>query len=364
MNNHQSLIERLQAAFSSGDSVRKREVLSEIPNQPIPGLADYLVTVLDSESDRAVKTRIMLLLEHLLLSGDLTILEALLRSNDPFVRNGAIELIKRVERDWHPFLQKLAKDGNKDIRKFIIDALTDDDSPIARQILRSALDDDDVNIVYTAIEQLGGIRDQDSASKIELLLFESQHPMVLCSALEALVKIGICERKDEIIDRFVRHSESLFFFPLIKFISRFGTCNQFAFLEKLIDEQWVTYSKEIIDAITGIVRNQHLVNLPVSLQEKLEVKAAESGNITNRYAIMQLLSSLDGKDSLEKARRMLQDPDPMVKLCGIEIIAEKGGEEDIDILDELAGRSEHNDELLEAIGDAIYKIDKRVCESK
>lgn len=360
----QDMIERLKQAFESGDNERKRELLSMLPGEPVEGLADFLIKALEEESDRAVKTRIMLLFEHQLVSGDVQILESLLRSGDPFVRNSAIELIKRIERNWHPFLRKLAKDLDKDVRKFIIDALANDDSPEARNILREAIDDQDVNIVYTAIEQLGGIRDQESAPRIEQILFESENPMVLCSALEALVKIGICDRKDMIIERFINHSDSLFYFPLIKFISRFGDENHFAFLEKLVEEDWETYSKEIIDALTGIVRNLHLEKLPKTLLDKIEQKVKESDNPPNRYALMQLVSSLDMKDSLAKARLMLEDANPMVKLCGIEIIAEKGGGGDIELLDKLAESSEHNDELLEAIGDAIYKIDKRLCEKK
>jgi len=360
----QDILRRLKEAFESGDNERKRELLSMIPNEPVEGLADYLLTALDRETDRAVKTRIILMFENLLVSGDVSILESLLRSNDPFVRNSAIEMIKRIERNWHPFLHRLANDLDKDIRKFIIDALANDDSPGARKILRDAIDDPDVNLVYTAIEQLGSIRDLDSAARIEQLLFESDNPMVLCSALEALVKIGKCDRKESIIERFINHSDSLFFFPLIKFISRFGDQKQLTFLEKLVDEDWATYSKEIIDALTGIVRNQHLERLPKTLLEKIEHKVRESDNSPNRYALMQLIASLDMKDSLAKARLMLEDENLMAKLCGIEIIAEKGGESDIQLLDELAEKSEHNDELLEAIGDAIYKIDKRLCDKK
>ncbi len=364
MNNKQNLVERLKEAFDSGDNERKREILSEIPSEPAEGLAECLVAFLNSETDRAVKTRIMLLFEHLLVDGDIKVLDAMLRSNDPFVRNGAIDLIKRINRDWHPFLQNLADDEDKDIRKFIIDSLTNDDSSKARQILRNALSDSDVNIVYTAIEQLGGIRDLESAAMIEQILFESSHPMVLCSAMEALAKIGVCERKVQIIERFINHSDSLFFFPLIKFIARFGDERQFAFLEKLLDTEWTTYSKEIVDALTGIVRNKQLNDLPQSLLQKLERKAIESSNTSNRYAIMQLISNLDSANSLERARIMLNDPNPMVKLCGIEIMAEKGGEKEIFLLDKVAEEFDHNDELLEAIGDAVYKIDKRQCEKK
>lgn len=364
MSDEKSILQRLKQVFNTEDSELKREFLSQIPEEPMPGLAEFLVKHLDNEADRAVKTRILLLFEHILVAADMELIEIMLRSNDPFVRNGAIDLIKRTDRNWHPFLLKLAKDSDKDIRKFIVDSLTNDDSPVAREILRDALQDSDVNIVYTAIEQLGSIGDLESAAKIEDILFDSTHPMVLCSALEALAKIGVCSRREDVLERFINHSDSLFFFPLIKFIARFGDSRQIPFLEKLIDQDWSTYSKEIIDALTGIVKNQNIVSLPKALLEKLENKARESNNTPNRYAIMQLISSLDLKNMLEKARAMLQDANPMVKLCGIEIIAERGGAEDIPLLDALAEQSEQNDELLEAIGDAFYKIDKRLSETK
>lgn len=362
MNNE--LLERLKAVFASGSLEEKRDILSEIPHEPLPGLVDLLAEILNNETDRAVKTRILLLFEYLLAFGDAEVVESMLRSSDPFVRNGAIDLIKRVHRDWYPLLQKLANDPDKDMRKFIIDALTNDDSPVARQILRNALADDDVNIVYTAIEQLGGIRDKESAVRIEKILSASDHPMVLCTALEALTKIGICQNRDMILERFTRHAESLFYFPLIKFIGRFGDSQQFDFLEKLLDSDWDTYAKEIIDAVAAIVRHHHLDSLPAGLHGKLQQKAREPGNTTNRYAIMQLLSSLTNRNALEDARKMLTDQNPMVQLCAIEILAEKGGEAEIQLLEALADSGESTDELLEAIGDAVFKIDQRLSEKK
>jgi len=364
MNVTQSVVEKLKEAFESGDNERKREILSQISNEPIEGLANCLVNYIELENDRAVKTRIMLIFEHLLSSGDEKPLEVMLRSNDPFVRNGAIDLIKRLNRDLHPFLQNLADDQDKDIRKFVIDSLANDDSSVARVILRKALLDSDVNIVYTAIEQLGGIRDLESASKIEDILFDTNEPIVICSAMEALAKIGVCVRKDSVLERYINQPDSLYFFPLIKFIARFGDQRHFTFLEKLIDTEWGTYSKEIIDAITGIVRNQQIHDLPGNLLGKLEKIAKESNNTPNRYAIMQLISSLDLKNSLEKAKQMLKDSNLLVKLCGIEIIAEKGGQNEIVLLDGLAEQLDQNDELLEAIGDAVYKIDKRMSRKK
>jgi hypothetical protein len=188
--------------------------------------------------------------------------------------------------------------------------------------------------------------------------------MVLCTALEALTKIGICQHKEVIFNRFTQHPDSLFFFPLIKFIGRFGDQGQLPFLEKLLDGDWTTFSKEIIDALGAIIRNHHLGALPPSLHEKLEQKSREPGNTTNRYSIVQLLSSLETRNALDEARKMLEDRNPMVQLCAIEILAERGGEEDIQLLEELAETDGSNDELLEAIGDAVFKIDKRLSEKK
>jgi hypothetical protein len=55
---------------------------------------------------------------------------------------------------------------------------------------------------------------------------------------------------------------------------------------------------------------------------------------------------------------MLDDPDLMIKLCGIELLADTGGIEDIKRLEDIAEHTD-DDELLEAIGDAVMKIEKR-----
>ena len=61
---------------------------------------------------------------------------------------------------------------------------------------------------------------------------------------------------------------------------------------------------------------------------------------------------------LEKVRKMLLDESEMVQLSAVEALAEIGDKSDIQRLEELAENTE-SDELLEAVGDAVMKLEER-----
>jgi len=280
------------------------------------------------------------------------------------VRNGIVEIIKRSDIPIIQFLEKLSEDPDKDVRKFVIDSLSQGKSDGAIEIIRNRLEDPDINILYTAIEYLGNFKDRVSVEKIESILPASDNLMVICAALEALAKIKHSPRKKEILERFMtRESSPMVKFPLLKYLGTFGTETTFGFIENLIDTNPGIFTKEILDAVDGIVTTTGCKALPNTLRLRLESMLEHSVNNTDRYAILKLLAKTGGGNStapaqLGKIREMLEDDSDMVKLCAIEILADIGGPEDIERLEEIAEHTD-SDELLEAIGDAVMKIEDR-----
>ncbi len=353
---------QLFQVLETGSEEEKSTILESLGRVDDTSLVLPLVDVLEKEKSRALRERLLMVLDRLVPLSQFRDVDRMLRSPDPQVRNGVVEIIKRSDIPIIRFLEKLGDDPDKDVRKFVIDALSQEKSPQAMALIRNHLKDDDINIRYTAAEHLGGFGDRDSAPLIEDMLLDSHHLMVTCACLEALAKIGASPRKEEILEKFTGgRADSLMVFPLLKYIGAFGSAEYFPFIERILDNYPEIYTKEIIDAVEGIMKVDEEGNLPPELADKLETLGNSLDNIIDKYAIIKLLTRKGGESPAEKLRKiraMLDEPDEMIRLAAVELLADIGEEEDIQRLEDLAEHTE-SDELLEAVGDAVMKIEDR-----
>jgi HEAT repeat protein len=369
-NQKEYTVSTVMEVLDSGGAEEKAAMLEDIREKDIrdTALAPLLIDRLEKETSRAIKERILMILNRLVPLGEYRDADRMLRSPDPFVRNGIVEIIKSSDIPIIRFLEKLAEDEDKDVRKFVIDALSQEESEDAIAIIRARLDDTDTNIVYTAIEYLGSFRDAPSVEKIEAILLASNHSMVLCSGLEALSKIQRSYRREEVLEKFMDgEADPITIFPLLKYLSAFGDNNAFAFIGKLLEKNQEMFAKEIIDTLNGILTRLPGAQPPPYLRDRLELMQQTTTNSVNKYAIAKLLMRAGTGENgeaghagqLEKVRAMLGEGNEMVKLCAVELLADIGDESDIERLEEIAEDSE-SDELLEAIGDTVAKIAERL----
>lgn len=356
-----NLMETLFDTMEHGTAAQKFALLETIREKGDISLITPLVNFLEKEKSRAVKDRILIVLDVLVPLSGYKNVDRMLRSPDPQVRNGIVEIIRRSDIPIINFLEKLSEDDDKDVRKFVIDSLSSEKSEKAIQIVRRRLHDPDINIVYTAIEYLGNFKDRESVDTIETLLLGTDNLMVVCAGMEALAKIGESPRKQTIMDTFMKSYRNFMInFPLLRYLAAFGSPDSFAYIENLVENNPDTFTKEIIDAVEGIMQNHHLESLPLSLRRKLADMSEIIVNNVDKYAVAKLLARAGESRGvlLKRARKMLDDPDPIIKLCGIELLADSGEAKDIQRLEDIAEHID-DDELLEAIGDAVMKIQER-----
>ncbi len=353
-----------QQIMASGTESQKSELLEDLRDTNETEIVPALTQFLEKENSRAVKERIMLILNRLVPLSRFRHIEPMLRSPDPFTRNGGVEIIRHSKYPIIQFVEPLAADGNEDVRKFAIDALAEEKSSRAVEIIRNGLEDPDINIVYTAIEHLGNMKDTLSAERIESLLLASGHVMVTCSALEALAKIEKSPAKDIIIDKFIADADGgMITFPFLKYLGSFGDLGSFSYIENLIDTGPKIFTKEIIDTVDAMSKRYPNTPLPQTTKLKLEKLLETIQNPVDRYAIIKLLSPNGGTSvfSLDKIREMLNAGNDMLKLCAVELLAENGEAEDMERLEQLADQTD-SDDLLEAVGDATARIHQRLFD--
>src|SRR5450756_1463859 len=125
-----------------------------------------LLSRLSKEPSRAVRDVIFQALIR--IDADATIEGAigLLKSEDPQIRNQAVDVLRRKEVRCIPFLNKAMREGDKNLRKLILEALTRIRASDAQEIYQAALVDPDLNVVITAVENLGEMRAVEFRSQI------------------------------------------------------------------------------------------------------------------------------------------------------------------------------------------------------
>jgi HEAT repeat protein len=145
---------------------------------------------LGKEPSRAVREAIFQALTRIDADASIEACVRLLDSDDPQIRNQAVDVLRRKGAQSIPFLKIIMRDGDKDIRKHVLDVLSEVHAGGSEAIYEAALADQDPNVVITAVENLGKMRATAFRSRIEHLIEGDCHPMLVGACLEALVSIG------------------------------------------------------------------------------------------------------------------------------------------------------------------------------
>ncbi len=352
-------MEKYLTDLESADRNKRLEAIDFIGRNGGPETVDPLFDHLERETDRSIKERILLALESLLPRVNFISIERMLRSHDPFIRNGGVEILKKQDDNALECLARLSRDNDKDVRKFAIDALVGNSTEEARKILRERLSDQDINIVSTAIEYLGNLKDEKSVDSIEILLLDSDTPLLKCTALEALAKIGVSHRYDQVVEQLGASDDPLLRYSLLKFMGNSAPAKTvFAYVEKVIDQGGELYAKEIVDAVEAVSRRFPDTVINSGLQTYLNQLMENTASSSTRYELGRMLSRVDNRNIVDSARMELDNEDMMIVLSAVEILGKHGNTDDLDKLEELAEKSD-DDSILEAIGDAVEQISER-----
>ena len=173
----------------------------------------------------------------------------LLESDDPQIRNQAVDVLRRKGAGSIPFLKTIMRDGDKDLRKLALDVLGEVHGGDSEAIYEAALTDQDPNVVITAVENLGRMRVTAFRSRIEHLLEGDCHPMLIGACLEALVGIGNESSLGAIRRCFpdLAALPDFLLVPWLKAIGALGTAAELSGLAELL----VTCNSHLRPAILG-----------------------------------------------------------------------------------------------------------------
>ena len=159
---------------------------------------------LEREPSRKVREAIFSALEKIDYPEVIERAAQLLGSEDAFLRNLSVLLLQSKGSSIVPALISRMRNGDEDLRKFILDAVFTIPGEEANVIFELAMEDTDINVLITAIDHIGSQHRRVFKGRVEEILAAATNPMLVTVALNALVSIGDGKSMEVIEGRYER----------------------------------------------------------------------------------------------------------------------------------------------------------------
>jgi hypothetical protein len=314
----------------------------------VPALVDRL----GKEASRAVRDAIFQALIRIEADAAIEGAIGLLESEDPQIRNQAVDVLRRKGAHAVPFLHTVMRDGDKDVRKLVLDILREVQTGDAEDIYAAALSDPDPNVVMTAVENLGGMRAKEFRVEIENLLQAGTHPMLDAACLEALAGIGD-EASLEVVRRRFPELATLpdfFLVPCLKAMAALGSDGDFARVAGLLPTRSPHLRPAILSALIGIYSRYPSADRAGDLLVALR-KVVENGDPPLcRYQAMGALGLLAARDDVyEFLISCLSNPERLIRLGAIESLR-GAARQGLDEVLQFHAANETDEEVRQALG--------------
>jgi HEAT repeat protein len=276
----------------------------------------------------------------------------LLGSEEAQIRNQAVDALRRKGARSIPFLEAAMRDGDKDVRKLVLDVLSGIQACDAGPIYALALSDTDPNVVITAVENLGRIRAVEFLSRIEDLLQPGSHPMLVAACVEALVGIGRESSLAAIRRCFPELATVPDFFlgSCLKAIAVFGGAGDFAEVAGLLPVRGPHLRPAILSALLATLARCPPPVPGETTLAALRAVVEDGGPPLVRYQAARSLGFWTAREDVcAFLISCLSSPERLVRLGAAECLRMAGGPE---VEPVIAARAleESDEEVLQALG--------------
>jgi len=291
----------------------------------VPDGATALLERLEKEPSRAVRDAIFQALIRIDADTAIDGCIRLLGSEDPQIRNQAVEILRRKGAASIPFLKTVMRDGDKDLRKLAVDVLSGIQASGAEAIYEAALADPDLNVVITAVENLGQTRATQFRGRVEELLLAGSHPMLVGACIEALVGIGDQFSLRTLRRRFPELATlpDFFLVSCLKAIGALGTDSEFVEVASLLATRGPQFRPAILGALTAIYQRHPGLTHDEDLLPVLRAVVDDEDSALCRYQAVRALSFLSSRDDVYSfLLACLVSPERLVRLGAIESLRE------------------------------------------
>jgi len=314
------LIETLGAPEES----ERRSAAQEISESGDPGAADVLVSQLHKEGSRAVKEAILRGLSRIWTSNPVESIIELLRDDDPFVRAEAADMLQRRAGDVIEGLNRLIRSDDKDLRKFSVDILREATIGAPDALYLAALKDEDINVVISAIENIGSRRRTGLAKPVLAMAMESSQPMAVCACLEALALIGTRQTLDALRAKYPNAAEvqGIYLQPFLKLLGHAAGPEAIEEICRTIEQKGEFIHEAAIDAVTNIALRHNVLQLNSLCEARLCGLLKPELDAGVRFHLIRLLGHFTGVTRVAfVVLPYIHDPDRTLGLAAVESLA-------------------------------------------
>jgi HEAT repeat protein len=338
--------------LKSSDEAERIYAAEDIGYWNHPEGVPALLERLDEEPSLAVRDAIFQALIR--MDGDVAIEGSirLLGSEDPQIRNQAVDVLRHKGVRPIPFLNAVMRDGDKDVRKLVLDVLSGIPAGDAGDIYAQALTDADPNVVITAVENLGRIRAEEFRSRIEDLLQPGAHPMLVAACVEALRGIGGESSLAAIRRRFpdLATLPDFYLASCLKAIAALGSVNDFAEVASLLPARGPHLRPAILGALLAIYPRGPSSDPGEDLLPALRTVVEDGDPQLCRYQAVRILGFWATRDDVyEFLVSCLSSPERLLRLGAAESLRGTARPEFEDVLAWRA-KAETDEEVLQALG--------------
>ena len=274
----------------------------------------------------------------------------LLNSDDSFLRNQAVEILRARGARAIPFLDQAFRAEDCDQRKFVIDVLGRLGDAGTSEIYARALQDPDLNVVITAVESLGNSRQAKFREPVAELITAEAHPMLTCACLEALAQIGDATSVDAVraclgpvgeLPGYLRPA-------CLKLLGAQGRQEEVLEVAQMIGQEGLEVP--VINALTALRNRYSNLVLPDSLSQPLRDVVSRKTSPLLAYQAVRLLGALLNEPAVfDFVGRCLEDPEKSIRIGAGQSLREAGSEVAIALIQRRMG-SEADEEVLQSWG--------------
>jgi hypothetical protein len=282
-----------------------------------------LLMRLGREPSRAVRISIFRALMRIDSDAVIEAAIGLLENDDPEIRNQAVEVLRHKGASTIPFLIPVMRAGEKDLRKLALDALNGLQGSGADEIYETALSDQDLNVVITALEYIGTGRAAKFRNRIEELLLAGSQPMLVTACLKALAGIGDEASLIAIRRRFpdLTTLPDFFLVPCLAAIGDLGTAAEFAEVAPLLAVRGPNLRAPILGALFAIQQRHPVKTWSEELLPALRAIIEDGDPPLCRYQAVRALTCMSSRDDIYSLLvSCLSSPERMVRLAAAETL--------------------------------------------
>ena len=249
----------------------------------------------------------------------------LLDSEDAFLRNQSIVILRSRASHAVPYLERAFRGGKKDRRKFVLDVLTCLGDTDASAIYKLALVDEDINVRITAVETLGFMRQTSFRKDVEAMVSPQAPAMLLGACLESLAYIGdassVAHVRTLLIEtqRLPDYLESFY----VKLLGAQGDRDSMAEVARFMGHGGL--DAEVLNALTSLRSRFRDARVPQALVKPLkDILKANVSPLLSYEAVRLLGDLLESDEVFDFLRGCLENLDKAVRIAAVQALRGAG----------------------------------------